>query len=370
MAVEIPTVQEMQDRAITEVQTRNPRLTDTNAGSVIDALTGAGAVLADETIRLGLAGQARFFFDTAQAGELDALAADRGFPSRKAASPGIGEFQWTKVVGGSAYTIPAGTRVQGRLDDGTPIIAESTAAVVVQATDTTVTVPATTVDTGPDTNLVEGFLDEVIDTIPADPTATVTNLGRFVGGDVVESDELYRARLRLTFSTLRRGTVAALIFGSLLVAGVRVVTVDESLIGVDGIVRVYIGDPDARSNAILAALVVLELENWRAAGVQLIVLGADRQEIPVALTLTVPVGADTVALADDVRENILGYTDNLRPSETFRISELCFRAHDASEDVLSVVSTNPTADVTPTNVQDAIRVNKTEISITFLEIAV
>ena len=29
MAVEIPTVQEMQDRAITEVQTRNPRLTDT-----------------------------------------------------------------------------------------------------------------------------------------------------------------------------------------------------------------------------------------------------------------------------------------------------------------------------------------------------
>jgi hypothetical protein len=368
MAVVIPTVQEIQDRAITEVQTRNPRLTDTNEGSFIDALTGAGAVLADETIRLGLAGQARFFFDTAIGAELDALAADRGFPARKAASSGAGEVQWTKVVGAAAYTIPAATRIQGTLDDGTPVVVESTASVVVQAIDTVVTVPCIAQATGPTTNLSIGFLDTVLDTIPSDPAATVTNAARFVGGAVVESDEAYRSRLRLFFSTLRRATVAAIKFGALLVAGVQVVTVSEATVPADGIVRVYIGDPDARSNALQVAAVVTELENWRAAGVQVVVLGADREEISVALTVTVPAGTDIASLAADIRANIVGYTDTLEPSEVFRISELYHRAHDAGETVLSVVATAPVADVTPTATQDAIRVNSTDIALTFLEV--
>ena len=370
MAVEIPTVEEMQTRAITEVQTRNPRLTDENEGSFIDAVTGAGAVLADESIRLSLAGQARFFFDTSQDGELDALAADRGFPARKPASGGAGEFTWTEGIPGSAYTIPAGARVQGKLDDGTPVVVESTAAVVLTAGASSVVIPGVAQESGPATNLTIGFINEIVDVEVTDPTATVTNLARFVGGSVAETNEAYRARLRLFFSTLRRGTPAALTFGALSVPGVTVVTVDETLVPVDGIVRVYIGDPDARSNDILAAAVVTELENWRAAGVQVLVLGADREEITLALSVTVPIGADTTALGADIRANILGYTDALRPSEALRVSELCFRAHDADDTIISVVSTSPTADVTPTEVQDAIRVNDSDISLTFLQIPV
>ena len=368
MAVEIPTVDQMQQRAIAEVQTRNPRLTDVNEGSTIDAVTGAGAVLADESIRVTLNGQRRFFFSTAIDGELDALAADRNFPPRKDATGGVGTFTWTKGDPSASYVLPAGHRVQGTLDDGTPVVVESTAAVVVGAADLFVEVPGLAQDTGPQTNLAPGFLDAPVDIIPADPAATVTNAARFVGGDLVESNEAYRARLELFFSTLRRGTVAALTFGALSVGGVSIATVDESLVSVDGIVRVYIGDPDARSNALLAAAVAVALEAWRSAGVRVLVLGADREEIPVALQLTIPAGSNRSALAEDIRANILAYTDFLSSSETLRVSELCFRAHDASPLVLSVVSIAPAADVSPTQVQDAIRVNEADISLTWVEV--
>jgi len=364
---DIPTVQEIQDRAITEVQTRNPRLTDTTEGSVIDGITGAGAVLADEAIRLALVGQARFYFDTAIGGELDALAADRGFPPRKGATGAVGTFQWTKGDPGASYVLPAGHRVQGALDDGTPVVVESIAAVTVGVADTVVDVPAVAQDTGPGTNLAAGFLDTPVDIIPSDTGATVTNSARFVGGDVAETDEAYRARLRRFFSTLRRGTVAALEFGALTVPGVEIVTVDESLVPVDGIVRLYIGDPDAHSNALLADAVRVEIENWRAAGVLVEVLGADREEIPVALVITVPAGADTATLGQDIRANILGYTDNLPPGAPLRASELCFLAHDASDLVQSVVATTPLADVFPTEAQDAIRVTEAAIALTYVE---
>lgn len=370
MAVTIPTVNAMQDRAQAEVTSRDPSLTDFNEGSFLDAVTGAGAVLADETIRLSLAGQARFFFSTASGDALDQLAADRGFPARNLTAAAVGEVEWTKDLPASAYLLPAGTRVSGTAADGTVVVVESTTAVSVAVIDVSVTVPAIAQIGGLASNLAPGFIGTVIDTVPADPAATVANPAAFTGGAEAETDEEYRARLALFFSTVQRGTVAALIFAALLVPGVTIATVDESLVPTDGVVRVYIGDPDANSNAPLIALVVIQIDLFRAAGVQVVVLGASRQEEPVALTITVPLGADTANLSSEIKSNILGYTSALRPGEALRVSELCFRAHDASADVISVLATTPTADVTPTLPQDAIRVNEVDITLTFTEIAV
>ena len=368
MAIAVPTVKAMQDRAIAEVQSRDATLTDTTEGSFIDALTGAGAVLADETIRLALAGQARFYFDTATGDALDQLAADRGFPARNQAAAAVGNVTWTKDIPGAAYLIAAATRMSGTQADGTVVVVESTVAVNVLAGDVFVTVPAVAQIAGPGSNLVAGFIDTVIDTDPADPAATVTNAAIFAGGAAAETDEEYRARLKTFFSTVQRGTVAALIFAALLVPGVSIATVDESFLAADGIVRVYIGDPDAQSSPALVALVVTSVDLYRAAGVMVIVLGSTRQLETVDLTVTVPLGTDTATLSADIKANILGYTDALDPGEALRVSELCYRTHDASSLVISVLGTVPTADVVPTNAQDAIRVLIGGITLTFVEI--
>jgi uncharacterized phage protein gp47/JayE len=357
-------VREMQLRAIAEVQTRNPRLTDTNEGSVIEATMGAGAVLADECIALALDGQRRFYYATAVGVEIDALSADRGGPLRKPDTAAVGFYQWTKGNPSASYVLPAGHRVQGTLDDGTPVVVESTAGVAFAVAEQTKNVAAVAQDTGPNTNLAPGFLDTPVDVIPADPTATVSNAGRFVGGAEAESDEAYLERIRLFPSTLRRGTVPALEFGARTVPGVSLATVDESFVPSDGIVREYIGDPDARSNTALADAVEVEIENWRAAGVQVLILGSDREEIAISLTLTVVPGTDTATLKQDVRASVLAYTDALQPNETLRVSELCFRAHDADRArIVSVVSNDPVADVSPTAPQDAIRVNEADIAV-------
>lgn len=366
MAVTIPTVNAMQDRAKAEVTSRDPSLTDFNEGSVLDAVTGAGAVLADETIRLSLAGQARFFFSTASGDALDQLAADRGFPARNLAAAAVGTVVWTKDIPAAAYLIPAGTRMSGTAADGTVVVVESTVGVTVLALDVSVNVPSIAQIAGLGSNLAAAFIDTVIDTVPADPAATVANPLIFAGGAEAETDEEYRARLALFFSTVQRGTVAALIFAALLVSGVSIATVDESFVPADGIVRVYIGDPDAQSNPALVALVVTSVDLFRSAGVQVIVLGSTRQLETVDLTITLPLGADEITIGAEIKANILGYTDALDPGEALRISELGYRAHDASQSVISVVSTSPAADVTPTNAQDAIRVLLAGITLSFV----
>ncbi len=368
MTVVLPTFDELQSRAKAEVQLRQPRLTDFTEGSVLDAITGAAAVLADESIHINVDLFSEHFFGTAEGSALDALAADRGFPPRKPPVGAVGSVLWTKDDAGAAYTIPSGTLIEGTIE-GVVIQVGTTSTAVLSATDVSIAIPAQATITGRESNFPAGTLDTVTAPLVADPDATATNPVGFAGGAPVETDDQYRDRLRRFFNTLRRGTVAALEFGSLLVPGVSFATVDESTVpeSLGGFVSVYIGDPDARSNDTLAAQVVESLEDFRAAGVLVVVLGADREEVSLALTLTVLQGADTAQVGEDARANILGYTDNLRPNETLRLSRIDQTAHEASELVRSVAITSPIADVSPTLPQNAIRVNKTDISLVFVE---
>lgn len=368
MTVVLPTFDELRARIRSEIQLRQPKLTDFTEGSVLDAISGGAAVLGDESIRVNVDLFSEHFFDTAEGAALDALAADRGFPPRKLAVGAVGSVLWTKDDAGAAYTIPSGTLIEGTVE-GVVIQVATTSTAVLSATDVSIAIPAQATITGRGTNFPANTLDTVAAPLVADPGATVTNPVGFAGGADAETDDQYRDRLRRFFNTLRRGTVAALEFGSLLVPGVSFATVDESTVpeSEGGFVSVYVGDPDARSNDTLAALVVESLEDFRAAGVLVIVLGADREEVTLALTLTVLQGADTAQVGEDVRANILGYTDNLKPNETLRLSRIDQTAHEASELVRSVAIVSPTADVAPTLPQNAIRVNETDISLVFVE---
>jgi uncharacterized phage protein gp47/JayE len=263
----IPTFNELQDAAKAEIQLRNPALTDFNEGSNLDAISGAAAVMADEVIRIALARFAEVFFDTATGAALDALAQDRfgGRIVRKPATASIGTVRWTRNAAG-AYTILAGTRF--RVSVGTQTVTvQTTSAVSMLAADTFVDLPVQATVTGRATNVAAGKTWQILDTLLADPSATATNPEPLAGGSDAETDEAFRDRIRRVYDALVRGTVSALEVGAMNVPGVAIVTVDESEVESSGWVYVYIGDPDARSNSALAALVAVELINWRAAGI-------------------------------------------------------------------------------------------------------
>jgi len=364
----LPTWQELYDAARTEVQARNAELTDWTEGSVLDALTGGGAVLADEVIRVLVALFAAQFVDTASGSDLDALAADRFGLSRNAASSAVGTITWTRDAAG-AYAIPAGTRVRATVN-GQSVTFTTDSDASLGASDSSVDIDVTCSTTGPTGNVAAGTLTTVVDTVVADPSATITNAERATGGAVEETDAAFRDRIRRYFTSLRKGTVEALKAGALSVAGVSYATVNESYIDPDdgGYVAVYVGDPDGRGNTALAALVETELEDWRAAGVYVQVLAAAREEVSLALTLRVTRGADTATLAASVRAAVLAYTDQLDPNETLYLSQVEHAALGVSEDVLDAEVTSPTSNETPSSPQNALRVAAGDLSLTWVEV--
>lgn len=362
----LPTFDDLYEAAKAEIQLRRPDLTDFNEGSVLDGIAGAGAVLADESIRVAVELFAEQFFDTAAGAALDALAQDRFGLSRNVATAAIGSLTWTRGTAG-AYTILAGTRFRATVGDQT-VTVQSTTAVPIASTETSVTIPVSAITTGRSGNVAAGTLTEVLDVSISDPTATVINAQPLAGGTDAETDSAFRDRIRRLYSTLRRGTKAAIETGALGVPGVTVVTVDESLVETSGIVRVFVGDPDARSNDTLATLVETELESWRPVGVRLEVYGTTREEVPISLHVAVETGADQVAVGDAIRAALVAYGDTLNANESGQVSRLEKACHDASELVVGVEPVTTAAGLTPSAAPNAIRFTAETITLTFEEV--
>lgn len=367
--MELPTFQALYDAGKAEIQARNPALTDWNEGSRLDAVTGAGAALADELAEVIVRHFASQYVNTAVGAELDALAADRFGLTRLPATYPVGTVTWAKTpdVEDLAYVIPAGRTFSGTTSDGTSITVVSTGEASVGAADLEVVIPCRGTVLGRSQNCVANTIDTIDQPLGADPTASLSFATKFVGGDVAEADTDFRDRIRRYFQTLRRGTVAALEAGARQVPGVRFVTVDESFVASSGIVYVYVGDPDAKSNDAFRDLVAVELEAWRPVGVLVEVLGADREFLDVVLELTIRPGADQAAIANGVRGAIRAFTNTLNPNQTLHLSRLVQLAHNAHASIVAATISTPTADVAPAERQNAIRVLPHAITITFAE---
>lgn len=365
----LPTWQSYYDAAKAEIQGRNPALTNFAEGSRLDAIAGAAALLADELTLVVVKHFEAQFFDSAEGSDLDALAADRFGLTRFDAVKAVGFVTWTKGDAALAYVIPAGLTFSGQVE-GVTVTVESTGEATTAAGETEVLIPCEVTVAGPEGNLAIGVIDTIDAAFPSDPDAEITNETRFVGGDDAETDATFRDRIKRYFQTLRRGTVESLKAGARSVPGVRYVTVDESEVPESGIVYMYIGDPDARSNDLLAEAVEAELVNWRPAGVLVEVLGADRQEEAVTLTVYVRPGADRDVIGAAIRAAIEAYAAQLEPSEVLRVSRIQQLAHNAHTSVVSVTVVSPEEDLAPDERQDAIRVLAEAISITFEEVLV
>lgn len=362
----LPTFDELYQIAKAEIQARRPDLIDFNEGSTLDAVAGAAAVLADETNRVAVELFSELFYDTATGQALDDLALDRIGLVRKPATAAVGTVTWTRDSAGG-YTIPAGTQLRATVGTDT-ITVQTTAAVSILSADNTIDIPVQARITGRASNAAAGTITEILDSIGADPGATVTNVEPLAGGSDAETDPQFRDRIRRYYATLRRGTTGALELGALSVPGVSIVTVDESDVEDSGFVYVYIGDPDARSNSVMAGLVETELENWRAAGVLVSVLGAEREEVALEILVSVVFGADLDSVSANIRAALVAYGDTLGPNQAGRRSRVEKAVHDADERVEAVSVITTAGEMTPSAPQNAIRFTETTIDITYGEV--
>lgn len=369
MALAIPTFQQLYDAFKAEVQARNPALTDFTEGSNLDAIAGGASVLADLVIRQALAAFAAQFVDTATGTDLDALALDRFGIERKAASSAYGYVVFTRGDGTGAIEVPAGTTLRATVA-GVSVSFTTDSLIEIADGDDTATVRATCTETGTAGNVAAAAVTTIVDTLDDDPTATVSNTERMVGGAEEETDAAFRDRIRRYFTTLRKGTVAALEAGAISVGGVAFAAVDEShrMSADGGYVLLLVADSEGYSNAALVEDVEAEIENWRAAGIWVQVDGAERQEETLALTIGVVSGSDQGAIRDAVKPVMLNLTDNLAPGATLYLSAVVAAAHSASSAIRYVTVTDPVADIAPDTELSIVRVTSSGLTLSFIEV--
>ena len=365
----MPTFEDLKTDAETEVKAANSALTDFTEGSALDALTGSGSVLADEVLGFVVTLFATLFLDTSEGAALDTLIADRfaGMTPRQAASSSVGTETITRGVFVGAWSIPAGSQFQATVD-GEDILFTTDALVTMGAADNTVDSSMTASVAGRSGNVAENTVTQILSVL-TDTTATATNLTRMAGGAPEETDEELRARARLFYQTLRRGTVAAIEAGALSVAGVSFAKVDEDNPSTPGMLSVYIGDPDGSANAALVTLVETALEDYRPAGISITVTAAAREEIPIELEILVKRGANTATLSASIRSAVKDYVNNLSPSEILYDSQVSRVVTSVDTDVLDVVQVLPSGDFTPSQVYNAVRVIDSGLTLTLTEVA-
>ncbi len=363
----VPSFDQIYDAAKGEILARSGgRLSDFSEGSDLDAVAGGSAVLADLVLGLVVALFAATFIDTAEGDDLDTLIVDHFNLTRLAASNAVGSLQFTRGTIGVSILIPAGTTVEAEVD-GATVTFTTDAPATMLAADQTIDIDATATETGRSSNVAAGAADDLLSTIPADPDLTVTNPLRFAGGAPVETDEAYRTRTREFLANLAKGTEGAIVNAAKGVAGVEFAAIDESTIGTDGFVSLFVADSEGAGNAVLVALVEPVVELVRCAGVELRTFAAIREEITQALTVTVLPNTDVEGLRTLIRDAVQAYTDNLDPNESLYGSRSESSAIGVSTRVRGAVQTDPAAEKTsPTLTTNSLRVREADLSITFV----
>lgn len=354
----LPTFDSLYTQGQAETVARAPTLTDWSPGSVSDAYVGAGAILADQSIRIGLDGFKARFIATATEDDLDAAVVDR-YPdlTRNLAAGSVGTVTFDRGTNTGAIVIAEGTQLRATVN-GTTYSFTTDAEATIDALASTVDVDATCTTTGTGGNVAAGTVTTIASAIADDLTGdmTVTNADRFVGGSVDESDDDYRARAQAYPSTLSDGTVSAVELAAVGVPGVAYATVNEDTVG---IVYVYVSDADGRGNSALAALAQTAVDAVRSAGVLVECVAADREEVDLSLTVYVQAGTATAGLKAIISAAVLNYTNTIAPGAQLYYSAAEAAAIGVASSVRGATATSTSGSgtgVTPTLGQNALRV--------------
>lgn len=322
-----------------------------NDGDVTEAQAHGAGAMADAAIRFNVQAFKETFIDGAKGDALTALVDDHLNIQRQPATPAQAELTFTRSSGGAGFTLSAGFVVASAFDEaGSTINYTLDADVTFLAADNGPHLGNVTAETtGVDGNVAAGEITRFVDPKP-DTTLAVTNALTAGGGNNEESDDQLRVRARLFWQTLRRGTLAALEFGALQVASVRTVKATEDLD--TGLVVVVVADTDGNSTAQMVSDAEAEIENWRAAGVSVSVLGGTVLEVGITGVLVVNDGVDAAALVSLCTDAITARLAKQRQGEILYLDSIKAAAIGVDPDAIDALTLSlPAANVTPTAIQ-------------------
>jgi uncharacterized phage protein gp47/JayE len=378
--MDFPSFKELFRIARDEALVRNTKLSKDEIerkGSDLNIILASACAAADECVgQISRIANASFL-DTAKRTDLDYLVYDRYGLLRKVASPSYTKVQFTtSATTASSFSIPDGTLLSTK--SGLQFITVGTETFPALSTGP-VEVTVRSVEAGESQKCKSGEITVIVSTIVSAPQdLAVTNSRATFGGDEEEQDNELRQRAREFFSSIQKGTTAAIRSAVLAFPGVKYAQVFEELDTLgrpSGIIKCVIADaytdifvstisPTLYSTQsdVLAAQIEAALDDVRPAGVPVDVIVSNVVLQPITLSLAYRAGYASSDVFGSVQGLLQTMVNNLGPGEALRLSAIqqeLQRAEGVYYTGTEVLT--PNADVVPT-VNQVIRTNKQLIS--------
>lgn len=309
---------------VQRAQKIDPGMVDV-VGSDANLVIGSSAVLADAvTKQLGYA-VSKLTLDGCFDEDLDRYAWDRYQIPRKGASPAVGQVRlYRQLFTAGAGTVPSGTQL---LTLGSTAYVTTQPASFGATTLDNVLVNVRAVQAGKSTQVGANQIQRFQSSSSLfDGTIQVNNDLTTGGGEDAEDDDTLKARVRSFWTTAQRGTLAAIQFGALTVPGVVSAVAIEALSPSTGLparaVTLFISDSSGVASLPLAQQVFAVLDNYRAAGIPVIVVTSIPVLESIALQLQFAPGVDTVTLSNQVQAAIVEFVNSLPVNGALYLGQL------------------------------------------------
>ena len=281
-------------------------------GSEVNLFAGMTSVVGYQVILALLSSVNSLLLDGAYNEDLDRYGVDRYQLPRKGAAAALGNVDLSRIsVAAGAGSVPANT---GLLTlNGVEYI--TLTPCTFGAADLSTSVSVRAVQAGKVSQVGANQIRQF--SAPGllfDGSLQVNNPLPTAGGEDTEDDGDYRDRIRSFWTTVRRGTLSAIEFGALTVAGVVSASASEALTSgaqPARVVNLYIADSSGVASSALAAAVRSALDEFRAAGIAVIPATSIPQIVDVQLSLTFNASVDTTVFTEVIRANVVEYINSL-----------------------------------------------------------
>lgn len=170
----------------------------------------------------------------------------------------------------------------------------------------------------------------------------VTNNESFLTGHEAETYEETKQRFQLFIESIGRATKNAIKYGALTVPNIDSVYVYEQI----GLVTVYASDANGNLSTIDISNLEDTLEDYRPAGIQLIVQPMNKLVVNTTLNITI---SDRIIYPDrviaNVNKTVSDYLNAMKADQDLIISQLIKTVVNANEEVLDISIDNPEGNV-------------------------
>jgi uncharacterized phage protein gp47/JayE len=281
-------------------------------GTDVNIFVGSLSVLAYYLINQLAFSIANLTLDGSEGEELDRFAYDRYQLTRPGATSALGQVRFFRTIAsGGAGSIPANTLLT--TNTGVQYITTTTATFGGSTLEVFADVRATQAgkETQVGANTIRRFSSP--ETI-FDPNIQINNDLPTAGGENAFEDEEFRALIRQFWRTVRRGTLGAIEFGALSTPGVVSAQAVESLEPTGEaarIVELYIADSSGVANTQLAAQVKTVLNEFRAAGINVLISNSIPKIVNIRLKLNFVAGVNTTQLTEEIRNSVVAFVNSL-----------------------------------------------------------